>query len=91
MACLFLEHYGLWMNLADSGIDPDKATSINQLQELYQKKYIDEPEYSFEDTGDAWKCFCKCDTTCVEGFGKIKTEAKKNAAYRTICHLFQSS
>lgn len=91
MACLFLEHYGLWMNLADSGIEPDKANSINQLQELYQKKYIDEPEYFFEDTGDAWKCVCKCDTTCGEGYGKNKTEAKKNAAYRAICHLFQSS
>ena len=91
MAFLFLEHHGLWMNLADSGIEPNELNSINQLQELYQKKYVDEPQYSFEDTGDAWKCVCSCYSACGEGYAKGKTEAKKKAAYRTICNLFRSS
>ena len=90
-ACEFLKHYGLWMNLADSGIEPDEANSINQLQELFQKKYVDEPQYDYEDTGDNWKCVCKCDASCGEGYAKTKKEAKKKAAYITLCRLFQSA
>ena len=38
------------MNLGDAGIEPDPENSINQLQELYQKKYLETaPEYSFEE------------------------------------------
>ena len=42
----FIVRNGLWKNLSEAGIVPDLDNSINQLQELYQKKYLEEkPEY----------------------------------------------
>ena len=86
-----LDYHGLWMNLADSGIDSDREMSINQLQELYQKKYVTEPLYSFYDDGYNWHCCCICDAFNSEGVAGSKTEAKKLAAYKMLTLLFQSA
>ena len=37
----FVMNHGLWMNLKDAEPVPDLENSINQLQELYQKKYVE--------------------------------------------------
>ena len=42
MAYGFIRGHGLWINLKDAGLIPSLDSSINQLQELYQKKYLDE-------------------------------------------------
>ena len=48
-AYAFVCNHGLWVNLKDAGLVPSLENSINQLQELYQKKYLDEaPSYEFE-------------------------------------------
>ena len=82
------------MNLKDAGIVPDLENSINQLQELYQKKYITEkPEYSFEESlqGKGWYCRCICDG--FEGWGEAagKVPAKKKAAYMVLVRLMMSA
>ena len=43
-AYYFVMDQGLWINLADAGIVPSLENSINQLQELYQKKYLEETD-----------------------------------------------
>lgn len=89
----FVYNNGLWMNLRDAGIVPDKENSINQLQELYQKKYLNSiPVYEFEElAGDRWQCDCHCDG--MYGFGRAgsKTKAKKKAAYMMLIHLLVSA
>ena len=52
-ACSFVVNNGLWMNLSDAGIEPKLDDAINQLQELYQKKYVAAPEYWFDDRADS--------------------------------------
>ena len=49
---------GLWMNLADAGIEPKLDDAINQLQELYQKRYVPEPEYFFDDQSSQGSSHC---------------------------------
>lgn len=88
----FIIKNGLWINLADAGIEPSLEVSINQLQELYQKKYVDSPAYSFENfSGDEWNCTCVC--SGVDGFGRgtNKTSAKKKAAYMVLVKLLSAA
>ena len=92
MAYRFVVNSGLWMNLADAGIVPNTKDSINQLQELYHKKYVDQPEYSFELwEGDEWYCTCVCGG--IQGFGRGigKTPAKKKAAFMVLVRLMKSA
>lgn len=92
-AYCFVRNSGLWMNLKDSGIIPDPENAINQLQELYQKKYVDAPAaYEFEEwRPDEWNCDCVFGG--VHGFGKAgsKTKAKKEAAYMALIRLMRSA
>lgn len=93
-AIAFLQNHGLWMNLADAGIEPNIENSINQLQELFQKKYVEEPVYSFEEQaiiGAEWYCSCAC--SGIESWGKAssKTKAKKKAAFMALVRLMQSA
>ena len=76
--------------------EPDHNKAINQLQELYQKKIIPEPKYTFEkcgvsDSGNPiWSCECS-----IEGFYEScggyecdsKKEAKKHIAYDALAYL----
>ena len=68
-----------------------KEDSINQLQELYQKKYLEKPaEYSFEESmKGTWFCDCVCCDLLGGGSGPSKTAAKKEAAYRVLDKLFR--
>ena len=75
---------------------PELSTAINQLQELYQKGYIEKPEYFFEENYDEngnpiWYCECR-----VEGFGKnydvytSKKYGKKCVAYELLQTIMES-
>ena len=82
---------GLWTDLRNSGITPSLEDSINQLQELYQKKYLDsKPEYEFtEEHQDQWLCDCNCSGIRGWGRGPSKVQAKKRAAYMILQKLFK--
>ena len=89
----FVRFNGLWISLKESGITPELENSINQLQELYQKKYLAQlPVYEFaEEDDDTWFCCCRCDGVAGVGHGASKTKAKKEAAYMTLCNLFRAA
>ena len=92
-AIAFLQNNGLWINLAGAGIKPDIENAINQLQELYQKKYTEKPEYQFEERkiiGAEWYCRCTC--SGIEGWGmaSAKVKAKKKAAHMVLTRLLRT-
>ena len=75
--------------------EPDFDKAINQLQELYQKGYIEKPEYrfyeSYDDNGNpVWQCECH-----VEGYGawtgkhSSKKNGKKSVAYSMLCEILE--
>ncbi len=73
---------------------PDISTAVNQLNILYQKEFISEPEYLFDEQHDddgnpIWECKCYVDELKYYYVGKasIKKEAKKQAAYDALCAL----
>ena len=83
---------GLWKNLSEAGIVPDPENSINQLQELYQKKYLDNPpEYEYEDSGNEWYVTCRTEGYCGDGAATTKVKAKKKAAYMVIVDMLISA
>ena len=85
---------GLWKNLKDADVVPDIENSINQLQELYQKKYLDhapEYEYSYDDFVNRWHVYCRTEEFSGWGKAKSKVKAKKIAAYMVIVHLLRSA
>ena len=92
-AYYFVMDQGLWINLADAGIVPSLENSINQLQELYQKKYLeDKAEYVFEELPqDRWRCSCTCGG--VKGYGEAgsKTGAKKKASYMVLVRMLSAA
>lgn len=91
-AYCFVMDNGLWINLADAGVVPSMDDSINQLQELFQKKYVDDPAYSFEClTGDVWHCNCVCSGVEGQGRGPSKTNAKKKAAFAVLVRLLSAA
>jgi ribonuclease-3 len=93
----FVVSHGLWMNLADARIKPDLENSINQLQELYQKKYVEEaPEYRFEERKlpgleDEWCCDCICGGVTGWGIEPSKVKAKKKASLMVLKRLMRSA
>ena len=92
LAYSFITSHGLWIRLADAGVEPRLEDAINQLQELYQKKYVETPaEYSFEElTGDQWYCDCICAGLHGSGIAGSKTAAKKKAAYMALVDLLKA-
>ena len=86
LAYHFMVRSGLWVRMEDAGITPRMEDSINQLQELYQKKYVDQPEYEFTE-GTEWECECRCGGVYGWGRGSSKTAAKKAAAYEVLGKL----
>lgn len=86
----FVVGNGLWLeHLEESGVVPSLENSINQLQELYQKKYVGKPEYSFEEHGfNEWGCTCKCSDIEAWSSAKSKVLAKKKAAFEVLRRLF---
>lgn len=75
---------------------PDFDKAINQLQELFQKGYIDEPLYDFEETYDengnpVWHCECHIEGGetyyCVNA--SSKKQGKKRVAYDMLCDVLE--
>lgn len=91
MAVGFIQQNGLWVDLKNANLEPRYDYAINQLQELKQNKYVDEPEYTFEEWDGGWKCNCTCGG--VVGYGKAasKTKAKKKAAFMVLVRLLKSA
>jgi len=81
------------MNLSDAGIEPDLENSINQLQELYQKKYTENaPDYSFDALDqNEWYCTCVCDGINGWGCAASKTKAKKKAAFMVLVRMMKAA
>ena len=76
--------------------EPNLDQSVNQLQELYQKKIISEPKYTFtkcgvSDSGNTiWTCECSIEGFYESGVGyecSSKKEAKKLIAYDALGYL----
>ena len=92
LAYRFVVNHGLWMNLREAKLIPSLEDSINQLQEMYQKKYVDEPIYQFEKWDrDQWNCNCVSGGITGFGRGTSKIKAKKRAAYMVLVRLLQSA
>lgn len=92
-AYAFAAKHGLWIDLKDAGIVPDLENSINQLQELYQKRYLeDKPEYILEQReNDRWYVTCLCGSCYGWGEAGSKVRAKKKAAFMVIVKLMKSA
>ena len=78
--------------------DPDEEFAINQLHELAQKDFFDEPEYSYEQEYDEdgcpiWNCECSIADYKVFYFAKSSTkkEAKRKAAYKALSEILDIS
>ena len=74
--------------------NPDFDNSVNQLNMLAQKGFIDDPEYDFTENHDddgnpVWVCDVSVDELedIYYGESSIKKEAKKEAAYYALCDL----
>lgn len=79
--------------------EPSVDMAVSQLQELYQKKMIPEPEYEFredeksDDGNPTWSCLCIIDGLGHPGYGntcETKKEAKKLAAYTALVQLCET-
>ena len=87
----YLGTNNLLLSLVDEVGTPEPDRAINQLQELYQKGYISEPQYSFAEKHDEngnpiWDCTCYV-TSLNQGVSvshSSKKQAKKNAAYLLV-------
>lgn len=79
----FVTSHGLWTDSSEVNVTPRLEDTINQLQELYQKKLLSElPSYSFKQVSpEEWQCVCICCGLVTMGFDVGKTKAKKAAAY----------
>ena len=90
-AYMDLEKNHLLLSLKDEVGAPDFERAVNQLQELYQKKYISEPQYTFAETKDEngnsiWECTCYLASLNL-GISMVdssKKQAKKKAAYHMV-------
>ena len=76
---------------------PDRNDAVNKLNELYQKGFISEPEYSFQENHDEdgnplWYCECYIDELerLYSGDSSGKKEAKKAAAFEALKELFKN-
>jgi len=76
--------------------EPDLDRAINQLQELYQKGYIDEPYYEFREDHDdngnpIWRC--ECHIKGADEYYWINSSSKKNGkkqvAYDMLCDVLE--
>ena len=87
----FVMNHGLWTNFSELNLTPNLENSINQLQELYQKKILTVlPTYSFEQVSpDRWVCTCTCCNQTTHGFEVGKTKAKKAAAFEMLKRLLK--
>ena len=92
----YLEENGLLLDLIDEVGEPNIDRAINQLQELYQKGYIGEPNYKFSESYDQdgnpiWRCEChvagKDEYYWIES--SSKKQGKKHVAYGMLCEILE--
>lgn len=90
-AYMFVVSHHLWANMNNAKLTPRLEDSINQLQELYQKKYFESaPVYEFTKLSpEEWKCVCSCDGAQTFGIDVGKTNAKKLAAFDMLNHFLR--
>ena len=85
-------YQGLWRNLHEADIQPDLENSINQVQELYQKKYLDEkPVYEYTNHGNKWTVTCHSDGYYGFGSAVTKVLAKKKASYELMLNMLEGA
>lgn len=89
----YLEKNNLLCSLVDVVGKPDLDRAVNQLQELYQKGYICEPQYVFLESHDEkgnpiWHCNCYVPGINYPDMGSAfhssKRQAKKIAALKIV-------
>ena len=92
----YLDKNGLLVMMVDEVGEPDFDRAINQLQELYQKGYIQEPKYRiqrkmFYSGEPVWECYCSLGDTWASHRGESTSKklAKKEAAYQVLCRLME--
>lgn len=92
----YLEENDLLFDLIDEVGEPEIDRAINQLQELYQKGYIDEPWYDFIEKYDSngnpvWRCEChiKGRETFWWGEYSSKKQGKKAVAFDMLCDILE--
>ena len=91
-AYAYLVSHRLWIDLKDAHLVPSMEHSINQLQELYQKGYTEQPVYEFKALDhDEWHCSCICSGVNGYGIATGKTKAKKKAAYMILVRLMEAA
>lgn len=95
-AYAYLVDNNLLFTLIDEIGEPEFNRAINQLQELYQKGYIEEPWYNFiekydSDGNPVWRC--ECHITDKEDFWygdyPSKKQGKKAVAYDMLCEILE--
>ena len=87
----YLNDNGLWKDVKECGITPRLADAINQLQELYQKGYVEKPEYKIDKYDEGlWECNCRAGEFWDGLEGRYKMEAKKRAAFAVMLHVLKS-
>ncbi len=74
--------------------DPDENQSIRQLNELYQKKLISKPIYTFKQGYDdnrsaVWRCECLVEENgrSFYNYSNSKKEAQRMSAYESLLDL----
>lgn len=75
--------------------DPDENQSIRQLNELYQKKLISKPIYTFKQEGyddkgcAVWRCECLVEENhrSFYNYSSSKKEAQRMSAYESLLDL----
>lgn len=93
LACQSISEAGYWLDLRGICIDPNPEHVINQVQELYQKKYIEKPAYKvyeYDEGNKKWCCDCQSGIFDGEGFGETKVKAKKAAAMGMLQNIIES-
>lgn len=82
------------MEMNEAVGEPDADNAVNQLNVLFQKGYIHEPQYNFTEDHDndgnpIWICECDIDElkNIYPGESSVKKESKKEAAYGALCEL----
>lgn len=92
----YLKENGLLFTWVDEIGEPELDRAINQLQELYQKGYIGEPWYRFEEKHDrdgnpVWQCECHIEGMSQYWHGEhsSKKQGKKSVAYDMLCEILR--